>query len=205
MDSPIITKICLVCKKAEESPLTIDHDIEPVRRKECKPCFNRWRQWRRRHLPPLTDRHITNFWKHVKKTSGCWVWTGTTGKRNGYGYFSAHCISLLAHRVSASFVKPDLTSDICVLHTCDNPPCVNPAHFRYGDHAANSRDMIEKGRSKAGETHWNVRLTERDVREIRCPSKRHFNNIQLAEHYGVDRQTIGDARAGRTWKHIPFD
>ena len=44
----------------------------------------------------------------------------------------------------------DLDSAVCVLHSCDNPACVNVAHLYLGTHADNVADKIRKGRSQAG-------------------------------------------------------
>jgi len=78
-------------------------------------------------------------------TSGCWVWGGATTQRGGYGLYGktrAHRFSLTLYEGNSPEGKP------YALHSCDNPPCVNPGHLRWGSAQDNTDDMFERGRSK---------------------------------------------------------
>lgn len=90
---------------------------------------------------PLEDR----FWSKVRAgdENDCWWWTGA---KNNDGYGSLHVLGsqMLAHRISYELVEGRIGESL-VLHHCDNPGCVNPAHLYLGDHDDNMTDMSERG------------------------------------------------------------
>ena len=86
----------------------------------------------------------------VVRPDECWVWTRG---RTAYGYGSIHGIGRnggngYAHRLSyETFVGP-VPDGMCVLHRCDNPPCINPDHLWLGTRTDNMRDRDRKGRQR---------------------------------------------------------
>ena len=52
----------------------------------------------------------------------------------------------LAHRVVWEAFNGEPLGDRLVLHSCDNPSCVNPAHLSAGTMTDNMRDCASKGR-----------------------------------------------------------
>lgn len=82
--------------------------------------------------------------------TGCWEWNGRRDNtpRSTYARVDDETsFPLLAHRVAyVKWVGP-LEDDAVLLHTCDNPGCINPAHLRAGTTLDNMRDMRNKGRS----------------------------------------------------------
>lgn len=102
-----------------------------------------------RHLRgPLADR----FWQQVTPSDGCWRWQGAVA-RVGYGVLGAGDADqpkrlIYAHRASWELHYGPIPDGLCVLHTCDNRCCVNPAHLWLGTRADNIHDMIAKGRAK---------------------------------------------------------
>ena len=83
------------------------------------------------------------FWLKVKKTKGCWHWTGAT-MTSGYGqiFYNGKCRG--AHVVSAIMAGMKVTQKSHVMHTCDNKRCVNPAHLQIGNALKNQRDYAFK-------------------------------------------------------------
>lgn len=88
-----------------------------------------------------------------------------------------------------------------VMHTCDNPSCVNPAHLVLGTQMANVHDMIAKKRDVrvpgiVGAKHKRAKLTDAQVAAIRASA---IGTVDLATEYGVTRSTIQRARYGRSY------
>ena len=92
------------------------------------------------------------FWARARRIDdgdGCWEWSGQR-KETGYGnvdiYMNGKCIHVLAHRLAWALMNGCVPKGLCVLHHCDNPPCIRPDHLFLGKPADNNADMIAKGR-----------------------------------------------------------
>lgn len=103
--------------------------------------------------PHSPNNYLLRFWSKVNKEPGhgpngdCWEWTASTTL--GYGHFVLEGKHMNASRVSFKVSNPEIilsTKDF-VCHSCDNPPCCNPAHLFLGTHKENMQDMVSKGRS----------------------------------------------------------
>lgn len=96
---------------------------------------------------PTTEE---KFWPRIRKTEGCWLWTGP-GDRRGYGqFFPKQGIHLIAHRYSWELVNGPVPEGLFVCHHCDTPPCVRPDHLFLGTPKDNHDDMVRKGRHARG-------------------------------------------------------
>jgi len=106
--------------------------------------------------PSETD--IKNFWKKVKKTPGCWLWTASLVSKNGYGKFHFKLTgktyrNISAHRASYTINTGPIPDKLFVLHRCDVKHCVRPDHLFLGTQQDNVRDCVSKGRWNPGRYH----------------------------------------------------
>ena len=133
------------------------------------------------------------FWSKVDKSDGCWEWSGSR-QGPGYGLFKLKGRLHKAHRVALMLSGVEVPDHLCVLHSCDNPPCCNPAHLRLGTKGENNVERSEKFRSAA-------KLTPEDVREIRRLRAHGATQAQAAARFGVARETISSIERGISWSH----
>lgn len=126
----------------------------------CNAHYKRWWRYRdltadlRKNPPPRAPTPLADLFWHLVDKRGpddCWPWQGSLYV--GYGRIKDGQRGRVgAHRVSWELHHGPIPDGLWVLHRCDNPPCVNPAHLFLGTPGDNVRDMHAKGR-------WSRRAT----------------------------------------------
>jgi hypothetical protein len=61
--------------------------------------------------------------------SGCWLWTASIKRKDGYGRFRWDGKMKLAHRVVWSLLRSQIPGGLTIDHLCRNHACVNPDHM----------------------------------------------------------------------------
>ena len=165
------------------------YTCESVQRFCSRGCFGQSR------VIPIKNRLLA----HIKiDVNGCWNWTGRRS-RYGYGQFGKDAVG--AHRVSWTELRGPIPEGHFVCHSCDNPPCINPDHLFLGMPKDNTRDMIDKGRSKHpnGQDASTAKLTAENVAEIR---KSALSQSEIARKFGITQSNVSRIRSRQSWNHL---
>ena len=156
---------------------------------------------------PATDKHVAwdecvraaRFWSKVnipKNENHCWEWQGAT-LPFGHGVFRvpgeqrnkrAHSHAL---ELATGNEVPD---ELHVLHSCDNPPCVNPSHLRVGTDQDNVDDMFRRRRNARRSA-----LTDDDIVSLRERRAAGETIVSLADSFGISNATVSCIALGKTW------
>ena len=108
----------------------------------------------------MNEKDFQRFLNQIIDTGNCWVWIGTfQGPKRNYGCMTIKKKSYRAHRLSFEHYIGPIPSGLGILHSCDNPSCVNPEHLFLGTNKDNYEDAKQKGRSKLGEIIWKKTMT----------------------------------------------
>lgn len=191
----MIDRVCVMCGAAFK--------VYPswVRRGAgfCCSSVCRNRRIAARNRVPVIER----FWRNVQKTETCWLWMGSK-TNGGYGQITDDFDrNLRTHRCSWEIHFGPIPDDMHILHTCDNPACVNPDHLFLGDDTSNYADSRAKNRHAHGERHGQAKLTEPAVLSIRAEYAAGGISMQrLADKHHVSQNAIRRICNGDTWRHL---
>jgi hypothetical protein len=160
-------------------------------------------------LVSFTRAEVDRFWSHVDRrdSSECWNWTAYTGKRHLYGQMRLTGRGgkmVRAPKFSWILHNGLIPNGLYILHTCDNPKCVNPNHLFLGDQKANMDDMKKKGRdNKAkGEKTGKAKLTSNKIIEIRGLFESGISRKDIAYMFNVSYSLIKQIIQGKVWNHV---
>lgn len=132
----------------------------------------------------------------------CWEWNASK-HRFGYDWFNdGHKIEV-AHRISYRLFKGEIPQGKLIMHTCDNPGCVNPAHLILGTNTSNAQDKVKKDRQSKGSKNGTPKLTEENavlIRDMYATSE--YTMQQLANQFNVSLTLIFLVIRRRNWKHV---
>ena len=158
--------------------------------------------------PPNYTSLPDRYWSKVDEPNenGCWEWNAST--TSGYGQFRINRTTRVATHLSfadAGGVKGDLL----MLHHCDNPPCVNPAHLYPGNRFDNARDRMERNPDSflKGEAVKHSNLTAEKVKSLRSDYETGDYSIcspVLAKKYGVSTSAVWKVLTGRSWRSLTW-
>lgn len=111
-----------------------------------------------------------------------------------------------AHVLALMLATGEGPNNRMALHSCDNPPCCNPRHLRWGTNRENGLDMDRRDRRVTkpvqGEAHGKAKLDEETVRQIRALRASGRGVRSLAREFGMDSGQISRICTGKRWAHL---
>lgn len=123
--------------------------------------------------------------------NGCWVFKGRKNKQR-YGQLKHQARYESAHRWAYRAWVGEIPWDKLIRHSCDNPPCINPAHLLLGTIADNMQDAVERGSYKrrvlpdnSGELNPMAKLTNVQRQEARDRYEQGEKVRSLATEFGM--------------------
>lgn len=142
-------------------------------------------------------------WPRLSPSGECMVWTGARTS-TGYGSMTVDGKRWKSHRYAYTLTFGPIPAGMDVLHSCDNPPCCNPAHLSIGNASENARQMVSRGRhgggyGESGEAHHQAKLTAEEVIAIRSSPA---TEKATADRYGVSASTVHAIRHRKIWRNL---
>lgn len=163
--------------------------------------YRRWRAHgdatfvKAEHFVGTVVERLNRFVDRSAGPDGCWPWTRSC---TPYGQIWDGARNVPAHRFAYELASGRAIPDgLEVLHSCDNPPCCNPAHLSVGSHARNMAEMSQRDRASSGERSARARLSAVDVTRIRQLADNGVLHTEIAAAVGIHPSTVSRIARGK--------
>lgn len=168
----------------------------------------------KRHGDPLAGRVSPGVplaslraWVDSRDRGECWPWPWA---QNGIGY---GVVKFEGRYVVATQVallldgRSQQQQDHEAMHACDNPPCVNPDHLKWGTRAENMQQCHARGRwtrhnRPLGEKGPAAKLTAEQVIGMRRRYDSGESVASIARRYGIGKSQAHRVVKRQSWSHI---
>ncbi len=154
----------------------------------------------------LVKKHMENY---IVGPSGCWEFQGKKKAGSTYGQLTIYSNTarvpkrmFSAHRVSYAFHNGIDPESLSVMHSCDNPICINPEHLELGTHKKNMQEMADRKRSTIGEINPNHKITEADVIAVVERIKAGESNMAISKDLPISHAMVSQIRHKKNWIHL---
>ena len=173
-------------------------------------CKTRRKLYAPRGIDPSASEHLARRLANgldEAPEGDCWNWQRTTND-DGYPMLRVAGRMVYAHRLAYELAIGPVPDGLHILHSCDNPRCINPAHLSPGTRSQNMKECSERGRAriprpiKLGEQNGAAKLTDVDVRSIRRLLHKGVTQQAIADRFAVTQRTISDIKLGKKWRHV---
>lgn len=145
---------------------------------------------------------VSDILAYTHSQEACLNYRGPVDKK-GYTRISVAGKVYLTHRYIWELVNGPIPAGHVIMHTCDNPTCVNIAHLKCGTQAENLADAKKKGRVACGSKLPQAILTEEQVKSIWNDLKaQQLTQREIAKKYGIHFAIVSDIKLGKTWKSV---
>ena len=110
----------------------------------------------------------------------------------------------IVHRLLCEAFIPNPDNKKCVNHKDGNKQNNNLSNLEWVTDLENKEHAMVNNlmRGRPGESHHNVKLTEKDILRIRQLIKEGQNDKEIGKLFKVHKGTINKIRNGYRWKHI---
>ena len=171
---------------------------------------NRRKLYVRKGESPLSPEHLAQRLANAlddAQEGSCWEWKRTKNYY-GYGTLTVNGKTIFAHRLAYQLGVGDIPTGLQVLHSCDNPSCINPQHLHLGTGSDNMKECYDRGRSKIkpvsfkGESNGSAKLSKKDVVVIKSLIAHGEKQHKVAAEFNISQAQVSNIVLGKGWSHV---